>query len=209
MAKVHTPKLYNHYYIDRKVERLNLFRQIQARHGGTSALYPGSYVHITPAFVYPLTVFVDNDPEAQQFFANPTNYAFVAKRKHYTEDSTIRFHGVDFQVGIEEPDESFDILISLFTGFVSRHCKRYLKKGGIFLVNDSHGDASLASLDPDFKLIAIANQTEGKFTLSDMYLDTYFVTKADTDLTPGWVDKHLRGFKFRKMADVYIFQRIS
>ncbi len=209
MAKVPVAKLYNHYYIDRKFERLNLFRQIHERFGGASVLYPGSFVHVTPSFVYPTAVYIDKDDEAKKFFANPVNYAFVDKRKHYKEASTVRFHAVDFQKGFDEPDESFDLLVSLFTGFVTRHSKRCLKRGGLLLVNDSHGDASLASIDPDFQLVAVGNQTDGKYTLTDAYLDTYFVARADgTILTPEWVDKHLRGFKFRRMADVYLFQRV-
>jgi hypothetical protein len=209
MAKVPPSKLYNHYYIDRKFERLNLFRQLEQKYGGKRVLYPGSFVHVTPSFVYPDVVYVDNDKEANPFFDNPSNYDFVNKRKHYTEKPTITFHAVDYQTGIDEPDQSFDLLISLFAGFVSLHCKRYLKVGGLLLVNDSHGDASMAWLDKDFQLIQFANQTEGKYTLSDMYLDTYFVTRADTDLTREWVMRHLRGFKYRRMADVYLFQRIK
>lgn len=209
MAKVPISKLYNHYYIDRKFERLNLFRQVEAKYGGKRVLYPGSYVHITPSFVYPDVVYVDNDKEAKQFFDKPSNYEFVNKRKHYPEEPKITFHAVDYQTGINEPDESFDLLISLYAGFVSLHCKRYLKVGGLLLVNDAHGDATMASLDEDFQLIEYGNQTEGKYTLSDMYLDTYFVTKAETELSREWVLKHLRGFKFRKMADVYLLRRVK
>ena len=80
MAKVLPAKLYNHYYIDRKFERLNLFRQLKEKYGGKRVLYPGSFVHITPSFVYPDVVYVDNDPEAKKFFDHPANYDFVAKR---------------------------------------------------------------------------------------------------------------------------------
>ncbi len=207
MAKVPVSKLYNHYYVDRKVERLDMFRKVAKNYGGTSALYPGSFVHITPSIVYPTTVYVDNDSQAKQFFANPANFEPITKRKHYLEDSTIRFHAADFQMGIDEPDASFDLLISFFSGFVSLHCKRYLKKGGLLIVNDSHGDASMASLDSDFQLVAVINQTDGRFTISETYLDTYFVTKADTLFTQEWLHKHLRGFKFRRVADSYLFRR--
>jgi len=209
LAKVPVAKLYNHYYIDRKFERLNLFRQIQQKYGDQRVLYPGSYVHITPSFVYPQAVYVDKDAEAKLFFDNPANYAFVDKRKHYTEPASITFHAADYQIGIDEPAQSFDLLVSLFSGFVSLHCKYYLKIGGLLLVNDSHGDATMASLDEDFEFIEYGNQVEGKYTLSDMYMDTYFVTKAQTELTREWVMKHLRGFKFRRMADVYLFRRIK
>jgi hypothetical protein len=209
LAKISTAKLYNHYYIDRKFERLNLFRQLEQKYGGGRVLYPGSFVHVTPSFVYPEVVYVDNDAEAQQFFANPANYDFVVKRKHYPELASITFHGVDYQTGIDESDQSFDLLISWFAGFVSLYCKRYLKIGGLLVVNDSHGDATMASLDDDFQLIEIGNQTDGKYILTDMYLDTYFVTKADTVITREWAMKHLRGFKYRRVAGVYIFRRIK
>ena len=207
MAKVPVAKLYTHYYIDRKFERLNLFRQLEQKYGGTRVLYPGSFVHITPSFVYPTSVYIDNDPQAKQFFANPTHYEFVAKRQHYDQPASITFHAGDYQLGIEEPDQSFDLLISQYAGFVSLHCKRYLKVGGLLLVNDSHGDATMASLDEDFQFIEYGNQIEGKFTLSDRYLDTYFVTKADTEITREWLMKHLRGFKYRREAAVYLFRR--
>ena len=209
MAKIAVAKLYNHYYIDRKVERLNLFRQLEKKYGGTRVLYPGSYVHISPSFVYPEVVYVDKDPEAKPFFDNPANYDFVAKRKHYDQPTSITFHAVDYEKGINEPAQSFDLLISQSAGFVSLHCKHYLKVGGMLLVNDSHGDATMASLDEDFQFIEYGNQTEGKYTLSDMYMDTYFVTKANTELTREWALKHMRGFKFRKVADVYLFRRIK
>ncbi len=207
MAKIPVAKLYNHYYIDREFERLNPFQQLEEKYGGTRVLYPGSYVHVTPSFVYPTAVYVDNDPEARQFFANPANYAFVDKRKHYDEPASITFHAADYQLGINEPAQSFDLLISQYAGSVSPYCKYYLKVGGLLLAIDSHGDATMALLDEDFQFIDYGNQSEGKYTLFDMYMDTYFVTKADTEITREWVMKHLRGFKYRRVADVYLFRR--
>ena len=33
--------------------------------------------------------------------------------------------------------------------------ERYLKVGGILAVNNSHGDAGLASIDPDYEFIGV------------------------------------------------------
>ena len=60
---------------------------------------------------------------------------------------------ISYTAGFAEAEKSFDLLISQYAGFVSQHCKKYLKIGGILLVNNSHGDASMAKLDDDYKFV--------------------------------------------------------
>ncbi len=77
---------------------------------------------------------------------------FIEARKEYSEDATVRFHPMTYTNPLPEPDQSVDLLISQFAGFVSLHCKRYLRLGGYLIVNDSHGDASMANIDPAYHL---------------------------------------------------------
>ena len=75
--------------------------------------------------------------------------SFVVRHKVYNETPMMAFHSSSYEADLPEPNGSFDLLISLYAGFISKPCKRYLKRGGILAVNNSHGDAGLASIDPD------------------------------------------------------------
>lgn len=72
-----------------------------------------------------------------------------------------RFVKKDYRELVEEV-QKYDLLISQYAGFVSKYCKAYLKRDGILIVNDSHGDASMAYLDSEFSLISVVNQQDGK-----------------------------------------------
>ena len=94
-------------------------------------LYPGSYVHLSPSFVFPRVVYIDTDRRAKVYFADSLGVeALVEERKHYVEPPQITFHNVDYTTNLDEPDEGFDLLVSLYAGFVSEACKRYLRVGG-------------------------------------------------------------------------------
>ena len=62
----------------------------------------------------------------------------------------IKFHIADYREQIGEQLESFDLLISLSSGFVSQSCGSFLHKGGLLFVNNEHYDASMAYVDPSF-----------------------------------------------------------
>ncbi|MDH3499719.1 MAG: hypothetical protein OEM97_06325, partial [Acidimicrobiia bacterium] len=65
------------------------------------------------------------------------------------------------------------MLISLYAGFVSEHCSRYLRPGAHLLVNSSHGDAAMASIDSEFALAAVVHARAGRYSVSDRQLDQY------------------------------------
>lgn len=200
--------LYNEYYAQPSDERLGLFTLMADRFGCKSALYPGSFDHVTPAFVFPRTCFVDMDSEAARFFADPGLSELVAQRKEYEEGASVRFHAADYEEGQAEADESFDLLISLNAGFVSQHCKRYLKVGGVLLVNNLHGDASMARLDPDYALVGAVNGRGERFSLVETDLASYFVPKRDLAVTREYLTRTRRGVAFTRRAFAYAFQRV-
>ncbi|MFC5379345.1 hypothetical protein [Aquipuribacter nitratireducens] len=47
-----------------------------------------------------------------------------------------------------------DPVVSLYAGLVWDACRAYLAPGGLLLANASHGDASVAALDPDIEPVA-------------------------------------------------------
>ena len=200
--------LYNEHYAQPSDDRLGLFTLMADRFGCRSALYPGSFDHVTPAFVFPRTCFVDIDSEAARFFADPGLSELVAQRKVYEEGASVRFHVAAYEERLAEAEGSFDLLISLNAGFVSQHCKRYLKVSGVLLVNNLHGDASMARLDADYALVGAVNGRGERFSLVETDLASYFVPKRDIAVTWEYVMRTRRGVAFARRAFAYAFQRV-
>lgn len=200
--------LYRQYYVERDHEGLDLFQQLAERYAIQSALYPGSFVHITPALVYPVTVYVDTDRSAKTFFASPAVLDFVTRNKVYPQEPSITFHARSYTEDFGEETERFDLLISQYAGFISPYCTQYLKVGGVLLVNNSHGDASMASLDPRLALAAVVLRSGGKDRISERNLESYLVPKSDTPVTKEYLQHIQRGIGYQKSASRYIFRRI-
>ena len=137
-------ELYRKYFTDRQFERLDLFQIISGKFDIQRVLYPGSFVHVTPSFVFPYVVYVDSDKQAKKFFNDPAVQGFINEQKEYPQVAEITFHAADYRKGFDEQEERFDLLISQYAGFVGQDCKRYLKKGGLLLANNSHGDAGVS-----------------------------------------------------------------
>ena len=201
--------LYNKYYKDRADERLGLFELIARQFNIQRALYAGSFVHVAPSFVISDVVYVDSDRQAKQAFANlPEIIDFISARKQYEPTPQVVFHGESYTSDFGEPKSSFDLLISQYAGFVSLHCKRYLKIGGILLVNNSHGDASMAYLDKNYALRGVIAHRGGRYKLIDKDLDSYFVPKKpEIKITREFLEQHQRGIGYINTASAYVFER--
>jgi hypothetical protein len=198
--------LYKQQYVDKDFERLDLFVLLKERYGIESALYPGSFVHVTPSLVYPVTAYADTDKRAKQFFSDPWLIEFIEKNKRYEEKPVIRFHPNDYTDPLREDPRSFDLLISQYAGFVSRHYKRYLRAKGLLVVNNSHGDASMASIDRDYRFIGAISIQRGEYRLIEENLDIYFVPKKDLEISEQYLGQIQRGVGYRKTAWAYVFK---
>jgi hypothetical protein len=201
--------LYNEYFVVKKDERLGLFVLMADHFPIQRALYPGSFTHLTPAFVFPITCFVDMDRRAGRFFEDPSVLDLVKRRKIYDGQPNVRFHHTDYSRSLPEVDGAFDLLISQYAGFVSQDCKRYLKTNGYLLANNSHGDASMASIDSDYKLIAAINRRGDKFHLSKMELGSYFVPKKTVNITKEYLKHTRRGVGYKTTAFSYVFKKVA
>jgi hypothetical protein len=173
-------------------------------------LYPGSYIHLSPSFIFPSVVYVDTDKRAKKFFADRLGVdALVQRRKQYDGRPEINFHHADYATDLGGPDESFDLLVSLYAGFVSEACKRYLRVGGWLLANNSHGDASMASIDPDYELVTAIKHRSGRYRLVYKDLDAYFVPKSEVEVAPELLRSTGRGIGYTKTAAAYLFRRLT
>lgn len=201
--------LYKKYFLERQFERLDLFQIILNKFNVQKALYPGSFVHITPSFIFPDVVYVDNDAQAKHFFSKSEIYEFIAQRKAYPQESKVSFHYADYKNRFDKPDETFDLLISQYAGFVGQYCKQYLKKGGVLLVNNSHGDAGMAAIDGDYQLKAVFTDKNGKYRISEKNLDEYFVPKSQLQISRDYLEKLQKGIGYKKTANAYLFQKVQ
>ena len=201
--------LYQHHFVDKQFERLDLFQILARQYGIERVLYPGSFVHVTPSFVFPDVVYVDSDRRAKRFFDSQEVLDFVARRKDYPQPAKVTFYGVDYRQDFPEPEASFDLLLSQYAGFVGQACKRYLKRGGWLLANNSHGDAGVAALDEEYMLVAAVSLRQGQHRLSDKNLEAYFVPKSSKiNVTREYLWELGRGIGYTKTASAYLFQRI-
>ena len=201
------PALYKKYHVDRDYGLESLFEQLTKKFDIKSVLYPGCYVHITPSFYIPRAVYVDLEKPAQKFFADSAVLEYIESKKTYKDKPEVSFYHRSYTDFIDEPEESFDLVVSQYAGFISEPTKKYLKKGGLLLVNNSHGDAGLAHIDPDFKLVAVANKRGDKFVISDKNLDEYFMPKKDIEITPQYLKELGKGIGYTKTAQNYIFEK--
>ncbi|MGI2336766.1 MAG: class I SAM-dependent methyltransferase [Dehalogenimonas sp.] len=202
-------KLYHQFFVSNDFDRIDLFELLTKSYKIQRALYPGSFVHITPSFFIPSVTYVDSDRRCPSFFADPAIRRMVQNRKCYDENTEIVFHHGDYFKPIDEETDSYDLLISQWAGPISQACKRYLKVGGILLVNNSHGDASIASLDQDYQFAATITKRNGKYRINQNNSEGYFVPKSGKVITTREIESLSRGIAYTKSAAMYIFKRVQ
>jgi len=158
--------------------------------------------------VFPHVVYVDSDKQAAKFFKDSAILEFIDNNKQYPEQARIAYHQSDFSKDFSEREESFDLLISQYSGFVSQACKKYLKAGGLLVANNSHGDASMASIDKDYELIAVYRLYQERCSFSSTNLNGYFVPKRETAITKDFIFKKQRGIAYTKSPSGYLFKKV-
>ncbi len=208
MAALSVQQRYEKYYTGEKARR-GIFDALAAWRSPKRALYPGSVILVTASFVFPSVVYVDTDRNARRFFAELDDVvSFVERHKAYREQPRIAFHGVSYEAELDEPDGSFDLLISLYAGFISKPCKRYLQVGGILVANNSHGDAGLASIDPDYAFVGVIQGRGERLGVVEEGLDDYFIPKQEMQISEALLRKRGRGIGYTNTASAYLFKRV-
>jgi len=204
-------EIYDEHFVKKGAERIDLFRLLAKRFGIRSALYPGSFVHVAPSLAIPKVTYIDIDRRCPKFFTDPTVHEWVIQHRDYSAQPDIAFMAADYLEPLALSDETFDLLISQWAGPISQACKRYLSVGGILLVNDSHGDASLAWFDEELELIATISNNGDSHSIDTTNLENYFVPKARARTIPT-TDSVLasqRGPAYQETADSYLFRRVE
>lgn len=190
-------------------DRLRLFTAVGEAVQAERVLYPGSYVDLAPSFVWPAVTYVDVDRRASQFFDDEEGVrALIAEHEVDPDARSVRFMAADYTDPLGLDDGEFDLLISLYAGFISEACTRHLRVGGSLLVNPSHGDAAMASIDPRYRLRAVVTSRSGDYQVRADDLDSYLVPKRDVAVTRESLHASGRGIAYTKSPFAYLFERV-
>lgn len=204
------PELYKKYHVDKDYTSIGLFRELNKKFKTEKVFYPGSHVHIAPSLIFPNVTYADSFRNTYKFFEDKGTIDYIKKNKEYSEEPIFRFYQQDYNKSFKELNKEFDLVISQYAGFVGQAAKPYLKKEGLLVCNNSHGDASMASLDTDFVLIAVyKRQTDDKFSISDVNLDTYLIPKSGIEPTKEQLMKSMKGIAYTKSPSGYIFKKVN
>lgn len=188
-------------------DRSTLFAALMQAWPVRRALYPGSYVDLSPSTAIPAVTYLDNDRRAARFFAEVelVREELMGDGRS-AADASVTFLPADYTHPLPLPDGSFDLLISLFAGPVLEHCRRYLRPGGLLLANASHGDASLAALDPQLRLVAAVQHRDDRYRLVRSDLAGYLIPRRPAAADPVTIRRSGRGIAYTREAFAYVFQ---
>lgn len=186
-------------------DRSALFRALQSEWAVSTALYPGSYLDLSPSVAIQDVTYVDLDRRVERFFADRELVEQQLKEAGVTGRS-VEFIRADYAQELPLALGSFDLLISLYAGPFWENCARYLAPGGLLLANNSHGDASLAALDPRLSLVAAVTSRGDRYSLDRTELDTYLMPKNPLHADPVRIRAQGRGIGFTRTAFAYVFR---
>lgn len=191
-------------------DRQRLFRAVAEAVPAETVLYPGSYVDVAPSFVWAGVTYVDVDKRAMQFFGDREGVdELLAEHGADPDVHVVRFIHADYTDGVDLAASSVDLLISLYAGLIAEHCIHHLRVGGHLLVNSSHGDVAMASLDPRYRLSGVVVSNGGRYSVKTNELDTYLVPKRDIDITVDLLRETGRGVAYTKSPFAYLFERVA
>lgn len=197
-------------YRDSIGDRSGLFGAVSATWHPATALYPGSYLDLAPSTAIPSVTYVDTDRRAARYFADTALLeAELHGRTRSGAGTDLAFLHADYTRPLPLQPASFDLLISLYAGPVWEHCRHYLSPRGWLLANTSHGDASLAALDPTLRLAAAVHQRAGTYSLDTEDLDGYLVPRRAAAADPDTIRRHGRGIAYTRTAFAYLFVSVG
>ncbi|GAA1955459.1 class I SAM-dependent methyltransferase [Microbacterium aquimaris] len=188
-------------------DRSPMFAALHERWDIDRALYAGSYVDLSPSTAIRSVDYVDLDVRARRTFADRERiHAELEAHDPHRPDAEVRFHHADYRDPLDIDDGSVDLVISLYAGLVSDHCRRYLRPGGLLLANTSHGDAAVVALDPTYDLVGVFTHRDGDYRLVTRGMEGFLVPKATTPPDAEAIRASGRGIAYTRTAFAYVFR---
>lgn len=207
MRTQRTVEIYRDYVVAHGLERPALLESLHAKLGeAVSVLYPGCFVHLTPSFYFQHVVYVDRSDFARSFFADAEDVQhLVNAHRRYRQRPFVRFLAHDFTTDLPVAENSFDLVLALYAGGISRACTRYLREGGLVVSNDHQGDAGEAAELSTLSLMAVMTESRGKVQYIDSDLDGY-LKAARPSARPRPAPSSNR--KYQRSAGYYVFRKL-
>jgi hypothetical protein len=191
-------------------DRQRLFSAVAEAVAVETALYPGCYVDLAPSYVWPDVTYVDVDKRAKPFFGDHDGIdELIVEHGADPDRHAVQFVQADYTQDLDLPAAAFDLLISLYPGFVSEHCTRHLRVGGHLLANPSHGDVAMTSIDPRYRLSGVVVSLDGDYVTQREELGTYLVPKRDLEITVEMLHQSGRGVPYTRSPFAYLFERAA
>ncbi|SEK31890.1 hypothetical protein [Rhodococcus maanshanensis] len=194
-------------YIDHIGDRTGLYIAVAEHTGARRVIYPGSYLDLAPSYVWDDVTYLDSDARAHRAFTGTSATHAARARKGYSGEPQVAFHHGDYtHTLLELPTAAWDLAISLYAGQVSEHVKRCLHPQSWLLVNNSHADAGLAHLDPDYLLAAVIDHRRERYALTTTGLDRYLQPRRPPHPTRDQLRSNGRGVAYTHPATAYLFR---
>ncbi len=188
-------------------DRSSLFAALVGTWRVERALCVGSYVDLSPSTAIRAVTYVDTDARAARFFADAEAVeADLDGAKRAGAGEEVRFLQADYTQPLDVADRSMDLLISLFATPAWEHCRRYLRPGGLLLANSSHGEASLAALDPALRLVGVVQHRADRYRLATEGLEDHLVPKRPDAADAERIRASGRGVAYTRTAFAYVFR---
>ena len=196
--------LYRKHYTELQFERAGLFDLVQQSFHSNQALYPGSFVHITPSLYFPHVVYIDRRPDVQTFFADLEGVSqFIERNKYYRRSAYIRFIAQDFAAPLPLPPDSFDLLISIFATGAAEACQRYLKSDGLLLTNRRQEGTAI-----NFELCYVILFRSGKYRIVDGDQAMQLAARSDSKRTSHDLRQGERGLQYNENEIYFLFKKL-
>ncbi|MGI9576892.1 MAG: hypothetical protein ACR2OH_01685 [Microthrixaceae bacterium] len=187
--------------------RRRLFAAVGGGLDATRVLYPGSWADVAASMVFDDVTYVDTDRRAKRFFSDRSGVdELIAAHRRDPNRAVWSFLAQDYASDLDLQHEAFDLLVSLYAGPISAECTQYLCIGGFLLANDSHGDASLASLDDRYALRG-AVSTQADSYLLDFDNPAEWLVAEGISRTREEILNAGQGGGFTRSAFAYLFER--
>jgi hypothetical protein len=153
--------------------------------------------------------YLDLDTRTPKFFDDIDGVCEIVVDHGGPAEPDITFIHADYTSRLDLPAGHFDLLVSLYAGFISEHCTQHLSVGGTLLVNPSHGDAAMASIDPRYELSGIVRSRSGDYRVETTDPDSYLIPKKPREITIETLHETGRGIGYTKSPFAYLFTRIE
>ncbi len=190
-------------------DRTELFRVVDRQLHPRKVLYLGSYVDLSPSMTWSEVTYVDVDKRAQKFFADEKLVLQqLQSRNDKPKMPNVRFIHGDFNAGLPLSEQSFDLVVSLFSGPSLKPALRYLAPNGVLLTNNSHADSSLAILSDSLRPLGAILHRSGSYSVITEDIDEYFQFKSPSKVSQESLMTQGRGAALVRPSFAQLFKRV-